>query len=290
MFFINTTDKNMKKFIAFLMLFFIWMNTFSQQKNDEAKHALRTSSTTFGLSTLNLTDNYISPLPYSGIGLRVATENGRLYSPDFENFSIANKFKLDLGTTVNPAVTASVMYFGVNFAWGAHYHFRPAANLQILTGNLWDVDFGFKFNTRNVNNPFNIDLSTNLNLSAIVIYEVSARKRILRLQAAFQSPWIGCMFAPEQGASYYEIFSLGASGNFTHFSSFHNKLALYQTYSAEIPFANSFWRVGFAGESLKYTANNLIFEKNNFNLFLGYTYIFSRFTRNKPAPVNFIGY
>lgn len=280
----------MKKiFLLFFILFFAGA-MFPQQEVAEKKHILRTSSSIFGLSTLNLTDNYISPLPYSGIGLKITSENNRLYSPYFNNLSVTNKAKLNFGAVTNPTQTASMLFLGLNFAWGMHYHFHPIANMQILTGGLWDIDFGFKYNTRNVNNPFNMDLSTNLNLSAVVIYDIPANKRTFRLQAAFASPWIGCMFAPAQGSSYYEIFSLQAGGKFVHFSSFHNKQAFYQCYFVEIPFKNSFWRFGFSGDSLKYMANDMIFKKNDFTLFLGYTCLFSRFTRKNPAPEYFIGF
>ncbi len=280
----------MKKFILLFLTTFISLITWGQQEIVEKKYGLRTSGTTFGFSTLHLKDNYISPLDYSGTGLKVANENSRLYSPDFMDLSIINRSKLNLGITSNPANTASIMYLGLNFAWGMHYHFRPVTNMQILTGNLADINLGLKYNTRNVNNPFNMDLAINLNLSAILIYDIPAQKRTLRLQAGFETPWIGCMFAPEQGASYYEIFSLKADGKFVHFSSFHNKLALRQTYFIEIPFKNSTWRFGINGDTSKYKANDMIFKMNDFNVFFGYTRIFTRFTRKNPAPANFAGY
>ena len=280
----------MRKYLSLLFLFFICLEAFSQQEETGIKYALRSSNTSIGLSTLSITDNYISPLPYSGIGLKVATENGRLYSPYSDRLSVADRYKMDVGILSNPAGTASMLYFGFDYAWGMHYHFRPLANLQILTGGFWDLDFGLKYNMRNVNNPFNMDLSTNLNLSAIAIYDLYTFRRKIRLQAAFETPFIGCMFAPEQGSSYYEIFSLGASGHFVHFSSLHNKLALNQSYSVEIPFKKSTWRIGFAGENLKYSANGMIFKKSDFTFFLGYTHIFSRFTKQNPAPENFVGY
>jgi len=278
----------MKKFFYLLLLFFLGLELSAQQ--NEIKHTLRTSNTSFGLLTLNITDNYISPLPYNGVGLKIMGENGRLYSPYSESLSVANRYKINAGTLLNSPQTASMMFLGLNFAWGMHYHFRPIKNLQILTGGLWEADFGFKYNARNVNNPFNMDLSTNLNLSAIAIYDIPLFKRTFRLQAQLETPWIGCMFAPEQGSSYYEIFSLGASGKFVHFSSFHNKQALHQTYSVEIPLINSSWRFGLARENSKYTANNMVFKNSSFTLFLGYTHVFSRFTRKNPAPRNFVGY
>jgi len=277
------------KFI-FILLFLVASFGFAQAENNEPKHLLRSSNTSFGLSTLNIMDNYLSPLPYSGIGLRAITENARLLSPDCQNLSIKNRTDFTLGSLINPAGTAGMLFLGANYAWGMHYHFRPVENLQILTGGLWDIDFGVKYLARNVNNPVNLDMATNLNASVAVIYDVPAPRRIVRLRAAFEMPLIGCMFVPEQNSSYYEIFLLGAQGNFVHFSSLHNKQALRQMYSVEIPLGNSTWRLGFLATNLTYTANDMFFRRNDRTIFLGYTQVFSQFSRRNPAPENFIGF
>lgn len=281
----------MRNFVVSFFILFIVVSSLTAQENDtEKKYALKTTNTSFGLSALNLTDNYLSPLPYSGIGLRINSETSKLLSPDSKTLSTMLRLKLEAGTTTNPPHTASMLFLGLSGAWGMHYHFYPVTNLQILTGGLWDIDLGLKGNLRNVNNPFNMDLSTNLNLSAIIIYDIPTTKRTYRLQAAFDSPFIGCMFVPELGSSYYEIFSLKASGNFVHFSSFYNKLGLRQNYSVEIPFKNSTWRFGVGWDLLKYSTNDMIFKRNNLFVFFGYTREFFRFSKKNPAPQNFISY
>ena len=262
----------------------------AQENIPGKKYALRTNNTSFGFSSLNLTDHYLSPLPYNGFGICINTENRRLYSVNTPNLSIMNRGKIELGSTLNPVKNAAIWYMGANFGWGMHYHFHPINNLQILAGGIWDLDLGLKLNTRNVNNPFNMDLSTNLNLSAVFIYDIPTAKRTLRLQASFDSPWIGIMFAPEQGISYYEMFLLKSKGHFVHFSSFHNKLALRQNYSIEIPFKNSTWRFGIWAENKKWQTNLIIFKQNNIGLFFGYTRILYRFNQKNPSPSNFITY
>jgi len=277
-----------KKLLLILIALLFFVPVFSQS---EQKHTLRTSNTTFGLSTLELLDNYLSPMPYSGAGLRVATENARLINPSNENISIRNRTEFTLGALTNPAGTAGMLYLAVNYAWGMHYHFRlPVENLQILAGSFWDIDFGAKYLARNVNNPVNLDMAANLNLSAIVIYDIPTPRRVVRLRAAFETPIVGYMFVPEQNATYYQIFMLGAYGNFVHFSSMHNKLGLRQSYSVEIPLHNATLRFGISSNRQQHSANDLIFRRNDNTLFFGYTQVFSRFTRRSPAPENFVGY
>lgn len=284
----------MKKiFLLICCSFCLFFMTKAQQVDNLSvtpKYALKTAATTFNLSSLSLIDNYLSPLPYQGFGVKINWGMRSLLSPYQENLSYTIKWKIQAGTTSNPAKTASMMYGGGNFGGGVHYHFRPVKNLQILTGGIWDVDLGLKMNLRNVNNPFNMDLSTNLNASAVVIYDIPTKWRNLRLEGTFETPVMGCMMVPEQGVSYYEMFLLNASGQFVHFSSFHNKQAFSQTYSIQIPFHNSTWKFGFSNDLLKYKANSMVFKRNDFSLFVGYTKHFFSFTKRNPAPENFIGY
>ena len=277
-------------FRQFSSVFFCFLFFNLQAESNEQKHLLRSSNTTFGLSTLNIMDNYLSPLPYSGVGLKSIMENARLLSPSCQNLSMKNRSELTLGSLVNPAGTAGMLFLGVNYARGMHYHFHPIENLQILAGGLWDIDFGVKYLARNVNNPVNLDMATNLNASFALIYDIPTPRRIVRLRAAFETPLIGCMFVPEQNSSYYEIFMLGAQGNFVHFSSLHNKQALRQMYSVEIPLRNSTWRFGFLATNLTYTANDMFFKRNDRTIFIGHTQVFSQFSRRNPAPENFIGF
>jgi len=287
-FVIHYAPIKMKK-VNILSIFFLICFIGSAQNTIEQKYALTTTVNTYSLATLKLTDPYLSPMPYNGMGIRYQHENRRLLSPDDIHISMINKLSLFGGIAQNPSKSASMTYLGINFAWGMHYHFRPIKGLQLLAGGLWDMDFGFKTISRNVNNPVNMDMATNLNLSGIAMYNFSIRKRELRVQLALQSPIIGCMFIPESGASYYEMFDLGNLTNTTHFSSLHNKRGIRQTLTLDIPFKRSTWRLGISSEALKYTANDMVFKRNDYSLVLGYSYDLFIFSgRKNRAPHNFI--
>jgi len=278
----------MKK-VNILSLFFLICFIGSAQNSTEKKYALITTVNTYGLSALNLTDPYLSPMPYRGTGILYRHENRRFLSPDNTHISMINRLGLLGGIAQNPSKSASMIYLGTNFSWGMHYHFRPAKGIQLLVGGLWDMDFGFKTISRNVNNPVNMDLATNFNLSGIAMYNFSFLKRDLRLQLALQTPLVGYMFVPESGASYYEMFDLGNLTNTTHFSSLHNRRDFRQTLTLDVPFKHSTLRVGLSSETLKYTANDLVFKRNEFSFVFGYTYDLLIFSgRKNKAPHNFI--
>ena len=276
----------------FFILFLLSACCFSAKGQDATayKYALRNQSTSFGLSVEALSDHYLSPMPYSGIGLNTRTEIRQLFSPENINLSNINRTGLSVGMTVNPAVTASVMFIGLNYGWGMHYHFRPVENLQILAGGLADVNFKGKLNNRNVNNPANIDLSVGLNLSAVAIYDIPTNWRTVRLQAEIEVPFIGAMFVPEYGSSYYEAFMMKSKGKYVHFSSFHNKQGFDMRYFAEIAFRSSTWRLGICSRQLIYAANQLYFKNAASELFIGYSKTLFRFSEKHPAPHNFINY
>jgi len=261
----------------------------SAQNNTEEKYLLTTKVTTFGLSVPSITDPYLSPLVYSGVGLCYNTDNRRYFKPDNTNYSMQSKFSLSTGMLLNPALSSEMLYFGANYGWGANYHFRLKNKLRILAGGLWDVDFGFKNVPRNVNNPVNLDMATNLNLTGLLMYDLNMRRNTLHFQVAMQTPILGYMFVPPGGASYYDMFELGNTANAFHFSSLHNKLGLNQTYSVDVPFKQSIWRFGLHFQSLKYKANDLVFMHNETSLIVGTTFDAISFGgKKRKAPLNFI--
>jgi hypothetical protein len=278
----------MKK-IIFLSCIFILAINISAQNEDEKKYILSTNKSSIIFSTLNFTDPYLSPLPYCGLGVSYISDINSLLSPERTNISMQSKLNMATGLLLNPASTATMIYFGMNYGRGIQYYFQPVNGLQLWAGGLWDIDFGYKEIERNVNNPINFDLSTNLNLTGLASYDIHLQKRSLKIQLAVQSPLIGCMFVPNGGASYYEIFELGNMTNTIHFSSLHNKRGINGTFSMNVPFRYSTWRFGIGFKSLKYTANDLVFKRNELSLLIGTTFDFAKFSgmKNK-APKNFI--
>jgi hypothetical protein len=278
----------MKKYVLVSLAIFL-SSAISAQSSDDQKHLLTTKTNTFGFTTLHFIDPYLSPLNYSGSGFDFNHESRRFLSLNNTNISIQNKFYLATGIAYNPAKTGSMLYFGANYSVGMHYHFRPAKGLQLLAGGSWDVDFGFKDLTRNVNNPVNLDMATNLNLSGLARYDIPLRRRTLRLQLAVETPVLGWMFVPTAGASYYEMFELGNHSDITHFSSVFNKRGLNPKLTVDVPFARSTWRFGLSYQGLKYKANDMVFKRNTFSLMVGTTMdVISFAGRKKQAPHNFI--
>ena len=278
----------MKKKIVLLLTIFAYLCV-QAQNNDNQKYLLTTKSSTFGFGSSDIIDPYLSPLVYSGVGLNYKLDTRRFLTDKNINYSMQSRLSLSSDFLLNPALSSEMIYLGINYGWGLNYHFRLTEHLKIFAGGLWDVDFGFKNVSRNINNPINLDLSTNLNLTGLLMYDWELCKRTLHLQVALQSPLIGYMFVPYGGASYYDMFEVGNLDHAFHFSSILNKRGLSQTYTVDVPFNRSTWRFGVNFQSLKFKANNLVFKNEGMNLIIGTTFDAISFGgRKKIAPKNFI--
>ena len=278
----------MMKLITSIGLLLCSVSLFSQN-NDISKYRLINTSDRLGISRVELLDPYLSPLEYSGIGINYEHTGQKFFSTENTNLSMEGKIKASAAYSTNPQQTAAMMYMGAAYSWGMFYHFRPASRLQLLAGGTADIGIGYKYLPRNVNNPVNVDLATNLNIAGKVRYDIPFHRWPVRLNYEIEIPVLGYMFVPQMGASYYEMFELGSFSNAFHLSSLHNKLASYKKLIFDFPFKHSTFRLGVDMAKLKYKANDMVFTQNSFSLQIGLKYDLYIFSgRKKLSPDNFI--
>lgn len=280
--------KNMKKNIFLICLLCIFVTT-GAQTNMKESVSLTNVSHHAGFSVVELVDPYLSILNYTGLGLRFEYTDSRYLNPANQQVASYSRIAGLAATVKNPQATAGITYVGGNAALGALYEYRDINNLVLLAGGNVDVDFAYKMNSRNVNNPVNIDLATNLNAMLGVRYNIATRKRMLKLKANFEFPLIGCMFVPYPGLSYYEMYSSGDYGEAIHFSSLHNKQGLKEQISIDVPFKYSTWSFGARMHQLKYQAGDQPHSFSEFSIFVGINYDIVRFAGRKvKMPEHFI--
>lgn len=278
----------MNKTSAFLFILFLSTVLYSQNENT-SKYKLKSASELLGISVVNLLDPYLSPITYSGLGLNYEHATQKLLSIDNTNLSVESKIDAMAAYTGNPENTAAMLYMGVDYSWGMYYRFKPLSKLQVLAGGNATLDFGYKYLSRNVNNPINVDLWSDINFSGKLRYDIPIRRWPIRINYEIEVPVLGCMFVPEAGASYYEIFGPGNLSNTFHLSSLHNKLGQRSKLSVDFPMKHSTWQLGLNVFELKYKANEMVFIQNRFSLQLGWKYNFFVFSgRKNVAPDNFI--
>lgn len=268
---------------AKVMLFILMciITGISAQMTEQKPVALTNVTHHAGVSVVEMVDPYLSILNYTGLGMRFEYTDSRYFNPANQKLTSYSRIAGLAAAVRNPQATAGITYMGGNAALGALYEYRDINNLVLLAGGNVDVDFAYKMNSRNVNNPVNIDLATNLNAMLGVRYNIATRKRMLKLKANFEFPLIGCMFVPYPGLSYYEMYSSGDYGEAIHFSSFHNRQGLKEQISIDVPFKYSTWSFGARMHQLKYQAGDQPYSFNEFSIFVGINYDIVRFAGRK---------
>lgn len=178
----------------------------------------------FGAGELRTSDPTLSPQEYNGPSFSFTGEHTNDYrckSPVEWSFDYCFTYAYLL----NESKSARMNYFALNLRYGSYYRFEPVNGLSIAAGGRIDLFGAVKNQTRNVNNIGAGDIRFNLDATARIRYQYHWNSRFgLETGYDFAMPFIGCMFMPDFGESYYEI-SKGLPGNLKRlvtFTSFHN--------------------------------------------------------------------
>lgn len=200
---------------------------------------------TFMLSagSSNMYDTYLSPLEYTGFSLRLMYESMRRTTWFNHNFYKQQLIELEFASGLNPVGSVREYWGRLRYQLGGHYAFYRGHGLRLGAGGFWDVNIGGLYNERNGNNPATARVYTNLNLSFMASYKW--KKYAIRWQV--DTPFMGMLFSPKYGQSYYEI-SLGNTVGLVNFASFHNQRSLRNLVTVDIPFSKYIVRVGYLGD------------------------------------------
>jgi hypothetical protein len=274
--------------LNFITLFFIPFALCSQN-NLDSLFRLKTVTEQIGFEFVTLTDAYLSPLEYSGNGLNYSYSGRKFLLNKNRYLSSEERFSLRAGMLLNPPKTALMQTVQGAYSWGLHRHLRVSGDFQILAGGNVSGLLGAKYLARNVNNPVNVDLAVNLNLSVILRHSLVFGKFRTDLQLRLETPIIGAMFAPPLGSSYYEMFDIGNMSNTLHFSSLHNRRGLEYDCRISFPMRVATLFVDIGSNALKYKANDMLYKFDTYSVSIGWKYDLYVFSgTKKPAPSNFL--
>lgn len=215
--------------------------------------------TLIGAGGYNLKDTYLSRdnVNYTGWGLRILNERMKMTRLADYHISRQQILNIDIASTYNPAETATDFGGFIDYSFGYHYHLRPLPNLKILPGASLRGMAGFIYNTRNGNNPVSAKVDIDLNLSALAILQTKIKDYSFTLRYQVEMPVAGIMFAPHFGQSYYEIFNLGNYSGVFPFNSFHNKFAIKNYLTVDLPVGNFTVRAGYLHSYYYTDVNNI---------------------------------
>ena len=247
----------MYRILSYLLLLFWSIPAFPQE--EEPTEPVN-AATLIGFGGYNLMDTYLTPgsrIPYTGWGLRVMNERTKMTRLADHRISRQQIFNADIASIRNGAGTTQAFSGFLDYTLGYHYHFHPIPALKLLAGASVHAMGGFIYCTRVSNNPASAKADLDLNLSAQAVYNFQIRNYPLTLRYQVEIPFIGILFSPHYGQSYYEIFDRGNKSGIVPFTSFHNKLAMKNYLTVDFPVGKFTFRAGYLN-SLYYLDVNQI--------------------------------
>jgi len=205
--------------------------------------SLKTNNTiTASIGSARMYDTYLSPLEYKGFDIRLMYEQMRRTTWFNYRFYKQQVLELDFAKGDNPAKNASEYWALLSYRLGGHYRLYNTDVFRLGVGGFWDINAGVLYNERNGNNPATARGYTNLNLSVIASYKL----KWFAVRWQLDTPFMGMLFSPRYGQSYYEL-SLGNTVEIVNFTSFHNQRALRSYLTVDIPINKYTIRVGYLG-------------------------------------------
>lgn len=214
-------------------------------------------ATQLALGSTNILDTYLSPEKYTGFEGRYISEVVRMSRKRPVAYVLAHEGRL--ASVSNRANTASELSGSYDFTYTMAYRTRLFADrLQVVAGGMVNYNVGFTYNTRtSSNNPAQGYMSLGVGPHLLLRYELPLWGRTFRINWEGRMPFVGVMFSPNYGQSYYEIFNRGDYDHNVVVTSIATPQLRHQL-SVDIPLSSKYAvRVGYLGDYRQAKPNNL---------------------------------
>ena len=272
---------------AALTLILAFLPLFIMQGQEDKSTSLVYQSFMIGYGKNSVYDTYLSSIEYKGNDIGFYREHMKMTGLFNGNVSAQHLFNINFSWGDNKTGTATNYAGFLDYAYGLHYKFESGKRLQLFAGGQANGLLGFVYNSRNGNNPATGKAHININLSAIASYRFNIKSQPIFLRYQINVPFVGVMFSPEFGQSYYEI-SLGDSDQLAHFASFHNYLSLRNMISVEVPVNSFTFRLSYMNNIYETRINNLETRITRNSFYIGLSKNFYTVSYKKRSKMNLI--
>ena len=249
----------------------------------------RIHSTMAGAGFSSIYDSYLSPYAYTGTNVHLMRETQRkLQHPliHIEGITLQTLLDIDASFVKSPARNVKEIAGGVRYSVAGLYEL-PFFRAENMEARKWEVHagpmlsgyLGGIYNTRNGNNPAQAKADLMVDITAMGQFHFQMMKRHCTARYQFAIPLFGLAFSPNYGQSYYEAFTLDKKDHNVVFAHFANMPSMRHLLTLDVPIlpsSRTTLRIGYAGEFMQSTFNNLRYHSYTHSFMIGLTQTFNR--------------
>lgn len=216
------------------------------------------SAFTFDIGGAHILDTYLTPIKYSGLGMRIGYE--RLQTMKFSPFKWVSQ--MDAGVEYqkvqNPVGNHTMHSLIVEYTWGMmhRWYMDCVPGLQLMAGGGTRFRGGVIYNANNSNNPVSAKIHWSVNLQGMAVYNTRLGRLPVTFRYEASLPFVGVFFSPEYGQSFYEIY-LGDRDNIVHCGWWGNRFDMRNLLAVDLHFGRTSLRIGYRGQIETSYVNNL---------------------------------
>ena len=246
-----------------------------------------THATSFGVGSAKHLDTYLSPLEYSGLQIHFLRETLRPIQLGCGHVSFQGIIHTEFSMTQDKPEKGNEIGGSVSYSAAWHYNFNVGP-LRLLAGSQISGTLGALYNTRNTNNPVQVQANTKLALSVAGIYGFHIKRQHFTVREQFDLALIGLMFSPDYGQSYYEIFSENNSGDNTCFTTIVNAPSWRNQLTIDFPLRDHTFRAGYLMDIRQSHVNHIKHHTYSHAFIIGWVKHFTYKKRRQALRDNFI--
>ncbi len=243
------------------------------QTSDSLK--IITRSTMVGIGSSNVLDTYLSEEHFSGVGFSFLSSIERQRPK--HRWSTLIEHEANISSLKDRAHSKNELEGAYNFYWGKLCNWQLLdGRLRLQAGGLINASLGFIYNTSNSNNPAQARFHLNLMPTGTASYQFMLFGLPMNARYELNLPFVGIMFSPNYGQSYYEIFSRGnydhniVPTTFISAPEWRHMLTIDARVSKKIKL-----RLGYLGNMQQYKVNNIRQHVYTHRIIIGITRQFS---------------
>lgn len=216
------------------------------------------SAFTFDMGGAQILDTYLTPIKYTGMGMRLGYERMQTMKFSPERWVSQMDMGVEYQKVKNIPRNHTMHSLMIEYQWGMMYRWRLACvpGLQLMAGGSTCLRGGVIYNANNSNNPVSAKIHWSVNLQAMAAYNMRVGKLPVTFRYEATLPFIGAFFSPEYGQSFYEIY-LGDRSGIVHCGWWGNRFDMRNLFTVDLHFGGTSLRLGYRGQIETSYVNNL---------------------------------